>query len=75
MGGGGGAFNIKKNHLIFLFARFNVDSMPNFSFLEGVILTIPVGCGVYVVGRLRSLCGGWLEETRIMLTQLFLSWG
>ena len=33
----------------------NVASMPNFSFLEGVILTIPgVGWGVGVVGLLRN---------------------
>ena len=29
--------------------------------------TFSVGCRVYVVGRLRSLCGGWEEKSTIML--------
>ena len=37
-------------HFIFLPNGSNVVSMPNFSFLEGVILTCP--------GRLRRLCVG-----------------
>ena len=40
---------------MFLLIWSNVASMPNFSFLEGVILTIPgVGWGVGVVGLLRN---------------------
>ena len=37
-------------HFIFLLVGSNVAKMPNVSFLEGVILTILVGCGGYVVG-------------------------
>ena len=35
---------------------------PNFSLLYWMKVSFPtraVGCGVYVVGRLRSLCVGW----------------
>ena len=36
--------------------------MPNFSFLKGVILTLSVGCGGYVVGGV-----GGVEESTLRL--------
>ena len=47
MGGRGGG----RSKLMFRLIWSNVASMPNFSFLEGVILTIP-GVGMGGVGRI-----------------------
>ena len=49
-------------HFTFLLVGSNVASMPNFSFLKGVILTLSVGCGGYVVGGV-----GGVEESTLRL--------
>ena len=52
MCGGGGVVKIQLFNLVVLLVGSIGASMPNFSFLEGVILTIPGGVGRW--GELRN---------------------
>ena len=59
-GGRGGG--IQFFHFIFLLVGSIVAGMPSFSFLESVILTIPVGwVGGWVLGWVAGW-GGWSEN-------------